>query len=85
MKNPFGKTRPVSSPYAVYSNRAGWEWHVLRTYNIPEKGGDYARWFCLVKSPYVPEGEMGDCYASDVKNGGTLQEACEDWRAAFPA
>jgi hypothetical protein len=43
-----------------------WTWEVLRKY---QKDDDkmYARWFCRVKSPFVPNGELGDVYVSDIK------------------
>ena len=31
----------------------------------------YARWFCLVKTPIVPEGELGDVYVSEIKSVAT--------------
>jgi hypothetical protein len=27
----------------------------------------YARWFCMVTSPYCPDGEMGDTYVAEIK------------------
>ena len=35
--NPFGKTRKVDEPYAVYRGHHGWEWRVLKTYQRPDK------------------------------------------------
>jgi hypothetical protein len=35
-KNPFGKSRPATQPYAIY--RAGdLVWHVCKTYKQPKK------------------------------------------------
>jgi hypothetical protein len=51
-KNPFGKSRPATQPYAIY--RAGdMVWHVCKTYKQPknETGDLYARWFVWAKSP----------------------------------
>jgi len=66
-KNLCGKTRPASKPYEVWT-RDGWSWTVLKKYQSPEKeeSNPFARWFCLVKSPFVPHGEMGDCYVKDI-------------------
>jgi hypothetical protein len=37
-KNPFGKSRPATQPYAIY--RAGdMVWHVCKTYKQPERDG----------------------------------------------
>jgi len=48
----------------------GWTWYVLKKYQSQEKEdkNEYARWFCLVKSPYVPNGEYGDVYVKDIKS-----------------
>jgi len=70
-KNECGKTRPKDKPYEIWKTADGaWEWHVLKKYQTPEKeaANIYARWFCLVKSPFVPDGEMGDTYVKDIKS-----------------
>ena len=75
--NPFGKTRKIDDPYAVYRWH-GWEWRVLKTYQRPDKEEDnqYARWFCAVKSPFTFDSfDMGDTYVSDVLNSGLLVDA----------
>jgi hypothetical protein len=45
-----------------------WRWYVLKKYQTPEKEAEneYARWFCLVKTPIVPKGEYGDVYVKDI-------------------
>ena len=64
-KNLCAKTRPKDKPYEIW--KAGsWEWHVLKKWQADDNK-PYARWFCLVKSPIVPSGELGDCYVSDIK------------------
>lgn len=66
-KNPCGKTRPTSNPYEVW--RAGtWTWNVLKKYQAEDKErmNPYARWFCNVVTPIVPEGELGDVYVRDI-------------------
>jgi len=42
----------------------------LRKYQNPENEvkNQYARWHCLVKTPYVPQGELGDVYVKDIKD-----------------
>jgi hypothetical protein len=76
-KNPFGKSRPATQPYAIY--RAGdLVWHVCKTYKQPksETGDLYARWFVWAKSPMTyGEFEGGDTYASEVRNYGRLVAA----------
>jgi hypothetical protein len=67
MKNQFAKTRPQDNPYEIWQSYDGsWEWHVLKKWQIDDNK-PYARWFCLVKSPFVPNGEMGDTYVTDIK------------------
>ena len=69
MKNECAKTRPVTNPYEVWSN-GSWVWKVLKKYQTPEKeaSNPYSRWFCMVSSPYCPDGEMGDVYVSEIKS-----------------
>ena len=72
MKNLCNKTRPITNPYEIWGNSPvlpGWTWFILKKYQNQEKEdkNPYSRWFCLVKSPIVPEGEMGDVYVSDIK------------------
>ena len=89
LKNPFGKGRPKDSPYAIYSNYQGWEWHVCKTYQRPDKeqGNQYARWFCFVMSPLCPEGEYGDVYISDILGGGQARldagSSDDEWTAHY--
>lgn len=75
-KNLCGKTRPKDQPYEVWQNvvpvfdcpPGSWTWHVLKKYQSPEKeaANQYARWFCNVVTPIVPEGELGDVYVTDI-------------------
>ena len=69
-KNECAVMRKPDNPYEVWVSADGsWEWHVLKKYQSPtnEAKNQYARWLCLVKTPYVPDGEMGDVYISDIK------------------
>ena len=84
-KNLFRKTAK-DTPYAVYEDpRTGWRWEVLHTW----KGKDgedkdrYARWFCRVKSPIVPNGETGDVYRQEILDNATLVDATDEWRAEY--
>lgn len=86
-KNPFGKTKFISEPYAIYANHQGWIWKVLKTYKKPEneKKDQYARWFVSATSPMMQDGgyEMGDTYARDILSNGYLLEATPEWRDAY--
>lgn len=80
-KNLCGKTRPVDKPYEIWQNNrafaiggevqpaGSWQWLVLKKYQAPDKEeqNPQARWLCMVKTPIVPDGEMGDVYISDIK------------------
>jgi hypothetical protein len=66
MKNLCAKTRPVSNPYEVWTN-GSWTWKVLKKYQANDDKL-FARWFCMVTSPYCPEGEMGDTYVAEIKS-----------------
>jgi len=71
-KNPCGKTRPQTKPYEIWkSPDESWEWHVLKKWQVDDNK-PYARWFCLVKSPFVPYGEMGDVYVAEIKGYANL-------------
>jgi|TARA_R100001530_G_scaffold121769_1_gene89291 hypothetical protein len=84
-KNLFRKIAK-DKPYAVYEDpRTGWRWEVLHTWKgkAGEDKDRYARWFCRVKSPIVPYGEMGDVYRSDVLDNAMLVDATDQWRAEY--
>ena len=57
-----------------------WTWYVLKKYQSPENEAKnpYARWFCLVETPYVPNGEMGDTYIKDIMDTGAEKLAREE-------
>jgi hypothetical protein len=85
MKNLFGKSVEVETPYAVFRSplMAGWEWRVLKTYQskVNEDKNIYARWFCAVKSPFTfGSWEYGDTYISDI-----LREAHAELVECVPA
>lgn len=70
MKNECGKTRKVNEPYEVWKTPDGsWSWSVLKKYQTPEQEAknEYARWFCLVVSPFCPRGELGDVYVQEIQ------------------
>ena len=69
-KNLCAKTRPVTNPYEVWTN-GSWTWKVLKKWQADDNK-PYARWFCMVTSPYCPDGEMGDVYVSEIKGNAYL-------------
>lgn len=66
MKNQCAKMRKADDPYEIWENEIiQWTWYVLKKWQADDnKVG--ARWFCLVKTPIVPQGEMGDCYSKEI-------------------
>jgi len=67
-RTPFGKSRPVEKPYAIYKH-GDWEFRVLKTYKHPEKEDMYSRWLVAAKSPNTfGSWEYGDTYCQDIKN-----------------
>jgi hypothetical protein len=71
MKNPCGKTVIRENAYEVWQSLDGtWTWYVLKKWQLDDDK-PYSRWFCAVVSPFVPEGETGDVYVTDVKGFAT--------------
>ena len=66
-KNTRSQTRPVSDPYETYES-GRWTWKVLKHYQTAggETENPYALVLCMVYSPVVPDGEMGDVYCRDI-------------------
>lgn len=68
--NPYGKSRPVNNPYAVYTSSDGsWTWKVLKLNQRPDMAAknSYASAFCAVSSPYTYDGyDLGDTYLNDI-------------------
>ena len=84
-KNPFGKTRGVDDPYAIYSGPVGFEWKVLKTYRRPDKeqADQYARWLVAASSPFTfGSCDMGDEYASNVRPY-ELVSCTDEWREHY--
>jgi len=66
-KNPCAKTRPLDKPYEVWKNNFGWEWRVLKKWQVNDDK-HYARWFCAVRSPCTfGSWEYGDTYVNEIK------------------
>lgn len=75
MKNLAAKTRPDSNPYEVWQSLdRTWTWKVLKKWQVDDDK-EYARWFCKVSSPIVPEGEYGDVYVKEIKENAYLVQA----------
>jgi len=67
-KNLCAKTVKRENAYEVWECKAiGFVWHVLKKWQADDDK-EYARWFCLVTSPVVPEGEYGDVYVQEIKS-----------------
>lgn len=75
-KNMCAKSRPRNNPYEVWQTRDGrWTWNVLKKWQANDDK-PYARWFCDVKSPFTPDGEMGDVYVADIKREAVKVGVC---------
>jgi len=85
--NPFAKTRKPADAYAVYRcDQAGYEWRVLKTYKLAKNEDQWARWFVWAKSPFCPQGEMGDVYAADLRRlGAKYVHGTNEWLATYHA
>ena len=67
MKNLAAKTVGRDAAYEVWQSHDGtWTWYVRKKWQADDDK-PYARWFCDVVTPIVPEGETGDVYASEIK------------------
>lgn len=67
MKNLCSKTVKRENAYEIWQSADGsWTWYVLKKWQI-EDDKPYARWYCCVISPFVPEGEYGDVYVMEIK------------------
>lgn len=67
MKNLQAKTVTKENAYEIWQSRNNqWTWYVLKKWQADDNK-PFARWFCLVTSPIVPEGEMGDVYVAEIK------------------
>jgi len=65
-KNKCLKTRKVDNPYEIWTNAMGWEWRVLKKWQVDDNK-PYARWFCAVKSPFTfGKYDYGDVYVSEI-------------------
>jgi len=65
--NECAKTRKPDNAYEIWTNDGiGWTWYVLKKWQADDSK-PFARWLCLVTSPHVPNGEMGDVYVSEIK------------------
>ena len=67
MKNLFAKTVTKENAYEIWQTPdKSWTWYVLKKWQVDDNK-PYARWFCHVESPFVPSGELGDVYVSEIK------------------
>lgn len=85
MPNPFAKSRPTMSPYAIYI-AGDFVWHVVKTYKTvkSEAKDPYARWLVAAKSDNTfGSFEGDDTYRSEVERYGTLVAATPEWLEAY--
>jgi hypothetical protein len=66
MKNLCAKTVTRENAYEVWQ-AGSWTWHCLKKWQADDNK-PFARWFCLVVTPIVPDGELGDVYVQDIKS-----------------
>ena len=68
MKNTCGKTVKPSEAYQIWQTPdKSWTWKVCKMWQADDNK-PFARWFCLVTSPFCLDGEWGDCYVKDIKS-----------------
>ncbi len=66
-KNTQAKIRPIDNPYEIWANAQGWEWRILKKWQVDDDK-PFARWFCAVKSPFTYDSyDYGDVYVSEIK------------------
>jgi len=83
MPNPFGKSRKVQNPYAIYIC-GDFTWHILKTYKLAKNEDAYSRWFVAAKSDATfGSFELGDTYRSEVERFGVLVAADPAWIEAY--
>ena len=79
MKNPYGKTQKIETPWMIYRNNFGWEWRVLKFWKNPVATGfmsvgDYDRLYCAVKSPHTYGSyDIGDVWFKDIIHDPTAR------------
>ena len=72
MSNHALKERKQDNPYEIWTNPQGWEWRVLKKWQVDD-AKPYGRWFCAVRSPFTyGDFEYGDTYVKDVKENAIL-------------
>jgi hypothetical protein len=81
------KTVEREKAHAIFRTPDGlWTWYVLKVYAGPagEKKNGFARWFCLVTSPYVGDtGEFGDTYIHEITYQADLIRCTQEWADAY--
>lgn len=84
MPNPFGKSRPIENPYAIYTGPMGFEWRVLKTRKMAKNEGPYAIWHVAARSEATfGSFEFGDTYKADVVSYGRLVAAYPEWLKVY--
>lgn len=89
MKNPFGKKREVSNPYAIYrDDKRDFEYRVLKSYQSRAseiKKPQRARWHLATLSPYTfGSWEYGDCYVNQLLgSAAVLVDGSDMWKKIY--
>ena len=84
MPNPFGKSRKLDKPYAIYIGLMGLEWRILKTYKLAKNEDYNSTWYVAAKSEATfGSFEYGDTYKRDVTSFGNLVAADPEWLAAY--
>jgi hypothetical protein len=86
--NPFGKTRDLDNPYAVYKNwylRMGeCEYRVLKTYKLSKNENEYSRWLVAGKSEATyGKWEYGDMYRYEIEKHFHLTSCDPEWEETY--
>jgi glyoxylate carboligase len=80
------KSAKAETPHAIFANRSGWVWRVLKVYQAPKQEctNKFARWLCYVTSPHTMGGaDIGDTYKLDVTGHATLVACSREWAEAY--
>lgn len=67
MKNTQAKTVSRENAYEIWQTLdKSWTWYIRKKWQVDDNK-PFARWFCDVVTPIVPEGETGDVYVKEIK------------------
>ena len=68
----------LNQPLEVWGTPDGsWKWEVYKK-NQKDDDQPNASWFTKVKSPFTPEGELGDTYVKDIKDNAIRLQGTDE-------